>query len=238
MTEIAVISAAGKGTRMLHLAHNKPKHLIRVQNRPFLYFVLKNLAESGIKKMVLIVGHKKEAMEEFAREYKNDFPLELIDQFEIAGTEKYGTAIPIQCAKDAVGKNPFIAIFGDNMYSPKDISALTSEEEFNIVSGFRHEHPEKYGVFLTDGEFLSDVVEKPKTFVSNLINTGLAKFTPEIFDAIDKVGLSSRGEYELTDAIRTLAKERRVKVKTIEDYWFDFGNPADIIRVSKFLEKK
>jgi bifunctional UDP-N-acetylglucosamine pyrophosphorylase/glucosamine-1-phosphate N-acetyltransferase len=124
------------------------------------------------------------------------------------------------------------------MYSPKDISALAKEEEFNIVSGFRHEHPEKYGVFLTDGEFLSDVVEKPKSFVSNLINTGLAKFTPEIFDAIDKVGLSSRGEYELTDAIRTLAKQKRVKVKTIEDYWFDFGNPADIIRVSKFLEKK
>ncbi len=233
----AVIAAAGKGTRMLHLAMNKPKHLIKVCNRPFLYYVLKNLKDAGITEMILVIGHKKEAMEEFAREYGNEFPIKLVDQFEIAGTEKYGTAIPIQCVKDIVDNEPFIAIFGDNMYSPKDIKSLAIDDGYTYISGFKHTHPEKYGVLLTKGEFLEDVIEKPKEFVSNLINTGLAKFTPEIFEIIDRIGVSPRGEYELTDAIRILAKQGRVKVKEIKDYWFDFGNPADVIKVSNFLEK-
>ncbi len=232
----AVIAAAGKGTRMLHLAVNKPKHLIKVRDRPFLYYVLRNLKEAGITEMILVVGHKKEAMEEFAREYHDEFPIELVDQFEVAGTAKYGTAIPIQCVKHAVGSEPFIAIFGDNIYSSKDIRSIAMNDEFTYVSGFKHAHPEKYGVLLTRGEFLEDIIEKPNTFVSNLINTGLAKFTSEIFDVIDRVGVSPRGEYELTDAIRMLAKQGKVKVKEIKDYWFDFGNPADVIKVSGFLE--
>lgn len=222
---------------MLHLAMHKPKHLIHVHNRPFLFYVLTNLKKAGIEEMILVVGHKKEAMQSFAHEYRNEFPLTLVDQFEIAGTEKYGTAIPIECAKDAVGGESFIAIFGDNMYSPEDIRSLMYDDGFTYVSGFRHGHPERYGVLLTEGEYLKDVIEKPKKFVSNLINTGLAKFTPGIFDAIRSVSISLRGEYELTDAIRILAEEKKVKVKRIEDYWFDFGNPADIIRISDFLEK-
>lgn len=234
----AAIAAAGKGTRMLHLATNKPKHLIKVRNRPFLYYVLRNLKEAGITKMILVIGHKKEAMEEFTREYRNEFPIELVDQFEIAGTEKYGTAIPIQCVRNAVSGESFIAIFGDNMYSPEDIRSLAVDDTYTYISGFKHSHPERYGVLLTHDEFLEDIIEKPKEFVSNLINTGLAKFTPEIFNAIDRVSISPRGEYELTDAIRILAKQGKVKVKEIKDYWFDFGNPADIIKVSEFLEKK
>ncbi len=233
----AVIAAAGKGTRMLHLAVNKPKHLIKVRNRPFLYYVLQNLKEAGITKMILVIGHKKEAMEEFAREYRDEFPIELVNQFEVAGTEKYGTAIPVQCAKNAVHGESFLVIYGDNMYSPKDIQSLATDDEFTYISGLKHTHPEKYGVLLKDEEFLSDIIEKPKKFVSDLVYTGLVKFTPEIFNIIDQIGISPRGEYELTDAIRILAKQGKVKVKEIKDYWFDFGNPADVIKVSNFLEK-
>lgn len=238
MIKKAVIAAAGKGTRMLHLAIDKPKHLIKVNNRPFLYYVLSNLKNAGVEKMILVVGHKKELMYEFANDYKNEFDMELIDQFEVAGTEKYGTAIPVACAGQAVKNENFLMIFGDNLYSPKDIRDVAQEDEFNYVSGFRHNHPEKYGVFLSEGEFLKDVIEKPKEFVSDLINTGLAKFTPEVFEAIDRVGISSRGEYELTDAIRFLAKDGKMKIKEIKDYWLDFGNPEDVTRISEFLNRQ
>lgn len=238
MIKKAVIAAAGKGTRMLHLAIDKPKHLIAVNDRPFLYYVLTNLKDAGIEKMILIVGHKKELMYEFAEKYKNEFDIELIDQFEVAGTERYGTAIPVICAKSAVKGESFLTIFGDNLYSPKDIRGIARDDEFGYVSGFHHDHPEKYGVFLSEGEFLKDVIEKPKEFVSNLINTGLAKFTPDIFEVIDRVGVSPRGEYELTDAIRLLAKDGKMKIRKIEDYWFDFGNPDDVIRISEFLKEK
>lgn len=238
MIKKVVIAAAGKGTRMLHLATDKPKHLIAVNDRPFLYYVLTNLKKAGIDEMILVVGHKKERMAEFAEKHKREFDITLVDQFALAGTEKYGTAIPVACARAFVGGEDFVVIFGDNLYSPKDISNIAQKDAFNYVSGFRHDHPEKYGVFLHDGEFLKDVIEKPKEFVSDIINTGLMKFTPEIFDAITRVGVSPRGEYELTDAIRALAEKGRVKIRKIEDYWFDFGNPDDVTRISQFLGKR
>ena len=66
MINKVVIPAAGKGTRMLDLAKNKPKHLINVLDKPFLYYVLKNLQNSGFEEMILIIGHHAEKMEEFA----------------------------------------------------------------------------------------------------------------------------------------------------------------------------
>ena len=64
------------------------------------------------------------------------------------------------------------------------------------------------------------------------------KFTPEIFDKIFQIEKSSRGEYEITDAISLLAKEKKVKVKKLNDFWMDFGRPEDIIKISRFLNSK
>jgi bifunctional UDP-N-acetylglucosamine pyrophosphorylase/glucosamine-1-phosphate N-acetyltransferase len=73
--------------------------------------------------------------------------------------------------------------------------------------------------------------------VGNLINTGLYKFTPEIFNKVSKIKKSPRGEYEITDAITLLAEEKKVKVKKIDDHWLDFGNPGDIVKLFRFLKK-
>ena len=86
--------------------------------------------------------------------------------------------------------------------------------------------------------FLKSIVEKPKKHIGNLINTGLYKFTPDVFNYLDKIKLSSRGEYELTDIINILAKKRKMKVKNLKGIWLDFGKPQDIIKVEKYLSTK
>ena len=89
---------------------------------------------------------------------------------------------------------------------------------------------------MSDGDdFLEKIVEKPKEFVGDLINAGLYKFTPEIFEKVFQIEKSSRGEYEITDAVSLLAKEKKVKIKKINNDWHDFGNPEDIQKLSKFL---
>ena len=69
-----------------------------------------------------------------------------------------------------------------------------------------------------------------------MINTGLYKLTPEIFDALGKIKLSKRGEYELTDALTILAEKGKVKVLSLKDYWLDLGGIEDIKKVEKFLK--
>lgn len=229
-----VIAAAGQGTRMLRLTKNKSKHLINVQKKPFLGYLLDNLLKAGYQELVLVVGYKEEMMREFLKKYS--YKVKVVNQFEILGEEEYGTACPLKCVKTLIDKENFLAVYGDNLYSIKDLKAFNINDNYNYIAGFEHQHPEKYGVLIPDNGFLKEIIEKPKEHVGNLINTGLYKFTPEIFEKIPEISLSPRGEYELTDAVTLLAKEKKVKIKKIQDYWIDFGNPADIIKFSQFLK--
>jgi len=249
MIKKVVIAAAGQGTRMLDLSKDKSKHLINVIDRPFLAYLLDNLVIAGYTDIMLVVGYRRELMEEFIKEFlkysapfekpglgKHELKIKIIDQHEILGPKEkeYGTACPLKCVKDI--KEPFIFLYGDNLYSVDDLKAMNIDDHYNYVAGMEHAHPEKFGVLITEGEFLKEIIEKPKEFVGNIINTGPFKFMPEVFEKLDLIEKSPRGEYEITDVISLLAKEKKVKVKKIKDYWMDFGNPDDIKRLSDFIK--
>jgi len=236
MIKKAVIAAAGRGTRMLHLVKNKPKQLIRTCDAPFLSYLLDNILNAGYKELILVVGHKKEKIEEFLKKYK--YNVQVINQFEVLGKDKYGTACALECVEDTIGTENFIMVYGDHLFSARDFKAFNIDDKYNYMACLKHEHPEKYGVLDIKNGFLKNVVEKPKKYIGNLINIGLYKFTPEIFEKLKKVKLSERGEYELTDAINFLAEEKKMKVREIHDYWLDLSNPADVIRVSNFLKNE
>jgi dTDP-glucose pyrophosphorylase len=103
--------------------------------------------------------------------------------------------------------------------------------------GKKIEDTRKYGVLITENNKLIKIIEKPPEFVGNIINVGLYKFTKDIWPALDKIKLSERGEYEITDALSLLAIEKKVDVLTLKDYWLDFGSREDIPIVEAFLTK-
>lgn len=248
-----VIAAAGQGTRMLALSNDKSKHLICVNDKPFLAYLMDQLVKAGYSDIVLVVGFKKELMEDFTKDYllkQNSVKIQIIDQHEILGPKEkeYGTACPIKCVKGIVKDESFIYVYGDNLFSVKDLKSMNMDDKFCYIAGLKQEHPEKYGVLIApprtgsrrggkdDEVFLEEIIEKPKKFVGNLINAGLYKFTSEVFEKIDSIQKSPRGEYEITDVISLLAKEKRVKIKKIKDYWHDFGNPEDVEKLSNFIK--
>lgn len=238
MIKKVVIAASGQGTRMLPLTRNKPKHLIKIFKKPFLFYLLENIKKAGYKELILVAGFKIEKIREFLA--KEKYKIKLVNQFEILGGKEkiYGTACPLKCVKDIIGQEDFLLVYGDNLYSPRDLKSFNLEDGYNYVAGIVSQKPEKYGVLKTKNGFLKKIIEKPQRFVGNLINTGLYKFTPVVFSKVEKIKLSKRGEYELTDILNLLAEEKKVKVKEIKDYWLDFGNLADIPKVSKFLRNK
>jgi UDP-N-acetylglucosamine diphosphorylase / glucose-1-phosphate thymidylyltransferase / UDP-N-acetylgalactosamine diphosphorylase / glucosamine-1-phosphate N-acetyltransferase / galactosamine-1-phosphate N-acetyltransferase len=250
-----VIAAAGQGTRMLELSKEKSKHLIEVNNRPFLAYLTDSLLLAGYKEIILVVGFKVELMNDFVKNYlppegieKSDFKITLVNQSDIIGPKEkeYGTACPIKCVKDIVGDESFLYVYGDNLFSVEDLKSMNIDDEFCYIAGLKQEHPEKYGVLIpfnvaqgeeVGDEFLEKIIEKPTEFVGDLVNAGLYKFTKDIFEKVFKVEKSLRGEYEVTDAISFLAEEKKVKIKKIKDCWHDFGNPGDIQKISDFLAK-
>jgi len=241
-----VIAAAGQGTRMLHLTKEKSKHLIKVKKRPFLAYLLDNLFLAGYRDLILVVGFKEELVKEFLEKYKpplkslrpSQYKIRQVSQYEILGPKSkiYGTACPLMCARDIIKKSSFIYLCGDNLYSVRDLKAMNVGGKYNYVAGIYRKNPEKYGVLVEESGFLKKIIEKPKEFLGNFVNAGLYKFTPDIFKKIPKIRKSPRGEFEVTDAINLLAREKKVKVQKIQDFCLDFGNPADIILVSCFLK--
>ena len=178
-------------------------------------------------------------LEEFMgtlKKYKDDFKITLVNQFDILGNDRYGTACPLECTKDLLKGESFLAIYGDNLYAVDDLKRFNIEDDYSYIAGLPHEHPENYGVLAVDKNgFLERVVEKPTQPIGNLINTGLYKFTPEVFKYLDKIGISPRGEYELTDVINLLATQGKVKALDLQGIWLDFGRPEDIKKVEDYL---
>jgi len=239
-----VIAAAGQGTRMLELTKDKPKHIIEVQDKPFLFYLLDNLFLAGYREIFLVLGFKGELVEKLLEHYiapcSREFKIKFINQHKILGPKEkeYGTACPVKCVKDEIGSDNFIYVYGDNLFSVEDLKSMNIDDEFCYIAGLKQKNPEKYGVLIEDGaDFLEEIIEKPKEFVGDLINAGLYKFTHEVFDKLSEIKKSPRGEYEITDVISLLAKEKRVKIKKIKDYWHDFGNPNDIKKLSRFFDE-
>ncbi len=215
---------------MLPLTEKVPKVLVEMNGKPFLYYVLKNLQKAGYDDIGIVVGYKKEQFPEFLEKY--GFKATLIEQ-----TEQKGTGHAVMQARDFTKDENFVVLGGDNIWSPKDLKEIAREDDLNYIAGYEVKDPEKYGVLVTKGDSLVEIVEKPTKFVGNLINTGLYKFTPEIYRALEKIEKSERGEYELTDALSLLASDRKVKVTRIKEYWIDLGSKEDIPKVSEALKK-
>ena len=230
----AVVLAAGKGVRMLPLTEDRPKVLVEVLGKPFLWYVLKNLRDAGITEVCLIVGYKKEKMEEFVESLKQSLPELRITMVE--QTEQLGTAHATALARHFVGNETFLSLNGDNLYSVADLKEMAKSDE-NMIAAIEVENPSRYGVLMCDGEKLVKIIEKPNDPPSNLINAAAYVFTSEIFDAIEKIGKSERGEFEITDAITLLAEQGKVKVYVIEDFWKDFGKKDDIPLMEEFLKE-
>jgi len=63
------------------------------------------------------------------------------------------------------------------------------------------------------------------------------KFTPEIFDELEKIEKSERGEYELTDAISSLAKQGKVKIIHAKGFFASLSRPEDIPHIESILKE-
>ncbi|MBD3263055.1 NTP transferase domain-containing protein [Candidatus Woesearchaeota archaeon] len=220
----AIILAAGKGTRMLPLTEKVPKVLIKIAGRPYLWYVLRNLWGAGIKEFGIVVGYKQEKIREFIE--KEKIPnVTFIEQ-----KEQLGTGHALMQARRFAGNEKFLVINGDNLFSKNDIKQILNKSK-NAIAGFDVKNPSVYGVLIADKDKLIEIEEKPENPPSNLVNTGLYFFESEIFEKLESLNKSERNEYELTDAITALAKESKMLVYKLNDYWIDLGKLEDIPKV-------
>ena len=182
----AVLFAAGKSTRTYPLTLTRPKPLLPVANKPIAIHQLEALPES-VTEVIFVVGYRHEMIREALGESHNGVSIRYVMQEEQKGT---GHAL-LQCESHI--DEPFMAFNGDDIYHADDIAELAKLEQGVLCKTV--EDPSRFGVFVVNAEGnVTQVVEKPTEFISNLANTGAYKFSPSIFSILRDTPVSSRGE--------------------------------------------
>ena len=236
-TTKAVLLAAGRGTRMRDLTEALPKPMLEVRGKPVLQHIVDGLRANGLTNLLVVVGWRAEMVKDFFGDGSN-FGVRI--QYE-SQTVQDGTGRVVALARDFVGPDPFLLSYGDILVAPQNYQrichALGDSEA--VISLKRSDDVSQGGaVFVNDNFELVDLREKPKPGepTSPWYNAGIYAFRPSIFDFIAKLEPSPRGEYELTDAVRSLALAgKKVQALEIAGDWADVRDPEILARLNEDL---
>ena len=217
---------AGMGTRMRPHTLTTPKPLLPIAGKPIVQRLVEEIASVSAEKIseiAFIIGNFGQEVENKLKQIASDIGAEAKIYYQL---EALGTAHAVYCAEPSLSGKIVVA-FADTLF--KADFKITDETEAGIWVQ-KVEDPSAFGVVkLNDDGIISEFVEKPKEFVSDLAIIGIYYFRDgeflrnELKYLIDN-NITVKGEYQLTDALENM-KNKGVKFspeQIIE--WMDCGN--------------
>lgn len=215
----AIIPAAGYGTRFLPATKAQPKEMLPIVDKPIIQYVVEDAVSAGIEDIVIVTGWSKRSIEDHF-----DYPFELEKRLEESG--KYealeeirrianlanfyyvrqkgplGNATPIWNARDIVGNEPFVVLWGDEFVDAHPtrcqqlVAAYEQHQPTAVLASIRMDKDEDYkrygyaaGTELEPGILeINRIVEKPGPGMidSDYAIIGGAVYNPEMFNAIEE----------------------------------------------------
>lgn len=233
LLQSAVLLAAGRGTRMRDLTNDLPKPMIPVQGKPILQHILEGLRDAGIQRTLIIVGYRAEVV----RDFFGDGSAFGIALHYVTQVVQDGTGRVVELARDFAGHQPFVLSYGDILVDPLNYRSLCNLDPYEALVSVKRNEADmaKGGCVVLDDQFrLTDLIEKPAgPPPSPWYNAGIYTFRPSIFEHTARLKPSPRGEYELTDAIRTLAKASgNVRALELHGQWADVRDPEVLAQLN------
>ena len=232
----AVILAAGRGTRMGSLTSALPKPMLPLHGKPILEHQIERLEGVGIERVLLITGYKAELVE---GHFNRHPPASAAVSYRRQPTAN-GTGSAALLARDFVSSDGFLLTFGDILVDQSVYRAvLDAMDRFDAVLTVKHvDDPHRGAAVYADGDRVTGIVEKPPPGQSetNWINAGIYGFRRAVFEELERIPVSPRGEYELTDAVSSMIEGGigfgRIP---IDGFWKDVGRPEDLAAAAGFV---
>ncbi len=231
-----LILSGGKGSRLYPLTYSNAKQLIPVANKPVLFRVIETIRDAGITDIGIVVGDTApKIIEAVGRGGRWGVKISYIEQ-----PEPLGLAHAVKISQEFLGDDRFVMFLGDNVIqggiSPL-ISQFASSEWNSQIVLTRIDQPEQYGVAeLGENGRILRLIEKPKNPPSDLALVGIYMFDANIFQAVNAIQPSWRGELEITDAIQWLVDhEFAVHPYIHRGWWIDTGRPGDMLEANDLV---
>jgi len=231
-----LILSGGKGTRLRPITYTSAKQLVPVANKPVLFRVIEAVKDAGIADIGMVIGLETGAEIQAAVGDGSRWGVKLT---YIQQEAPLGLAHAVKVSQEYLGQEPFVMFLGDNVIQG-GIRSLVSQFAANHWNAQivlkRVEDPRAFGVAeLKDGRIVG-LEEKPRQPKSNLALVGIYMFDAHIFEAVQTIKPSWRGEYEITDAIRYLMeKGYQVYPYLHEGWWIDTGKMEDLLDANRLL---
>jgi len=232
----AVVLAAGEGVRLQPLTFTRPKHMIGIGGKPILEHCLDAIKACGISDVVIVVHYMADVIRRFFGSGERlGLKIEYVEQPDVLGT---GNAVSVV---EPFVHEDFVLVYGDLLFTSealqKVIALHDAKKPAATLAVVPVERPEDYGIVELESEWrVKRIVEKPARgeAPSNLANAGLYVFSTEIFEKAGRITASSRGEWEITDAIGLIVREGKpvLAVEIPRSEWFDIGRPWDLLEAN------
>lgn len=234
-----IVPMAGRGSRLRPHTLTVPKPLIPIAGKPIVQRLVEDIAKVAgetIEEVAFIIG-------DFGPEIEKSL-IQIAEKLGAKGNIYYqndplGTAHAIKCAEQSMTGDVVIA-FADTLFRADFVLDKNSDGVIWVKSV---EDPSAFGVVKLDNYgFITDFVEKPQTFVSDLAIIGIYYFNSaeKLMDEINYImdnDIKNGGEYQLTTALENLrTKGAKFTLGKVND-WMDCGNKnATVETNSKILE--
>ncbi|WPY98777.1 sugar nucleotidyltransferase [Christiangramia sp. OXR-203] len=222
-----IVPMAGRGSRLRPHTLTVPKPLIPIAGKPIVHRLVEDIAkvlDEKIDEVAFIIG------EDFGEKVEEDLK-KIAESLDAKGTIYYqdkplGTGHAIMCAKESLS-GPAVVAYADTLFKA-DFNLDKSADAVMWVK--KVENPSAYGVVkLNDNNEITDLVEKPEEFVSDLAVIGIYYFKDvavlkdELQNVLD-AKLTRGGEYQINDGIEAMRKNGLRFVPGKVDEWMDCGN--------------
>ncbi|MFO7894415.1 MAG: sugar phosphate nucleotidyltransferase [Longimicrobiales bacterium] len=261
-TRRAVVLAAGRGIRMQEpddgvvltpgqaaMADAGLKMLVPIHGRPFLAYVLHELAEARLEEVCLVVGPGDD---DPVRAAVEAMPLERLRASFAVQSQPRGSAHAVLAAESCVDDEPFLVINADNVYTAGALRAVGALEGSGLAgydadalvarSNIKPERVAAFALIEEEDGAMAGIVEKPDAATALAmqgapVSMTLWRFQPSIFQACRDTEPSPRGELELVDTVElAIRRGARFQVVPVADGVLDISRRADIPAVERWLQ--
>ncbi len=230
-----VILAGGKGTRLGELTKITNKHLLPVGPLPMIYYPLKKLVGVGIRDIMLVSG--TEHMGDFIELLGSgrDFDCRLTYRVQ---DEAGGIAQALGLAQLFCTGARCVVILGDNIFFDP-LSTILGEaakhQDHAWVALKRVPDPGRYGVAELEGPRVIGIEEKPQQPKSDYAVAGIYVYPADVFEVVQTLRPSRRGELEITDVNLHYLHESRLGYSCLDGYWTDAGTPYSLALANQLV---
>lgn len=235
-----ILLAGGSGSRLYPLTLSLSKQLLPVADKPMIFYPLTTLILAGIREIGIVVA--KESLEQFRRLLGDGTSLGIEIEY-FTQESPLGLAHALHQTREFAHGESIMVILGDNLfYGPgagESLSKFRSHAGGAQIFCKQVHNPQDFGVVEFDERgHIVRLTEKPTSFLSDWVATGLYVYDESVMERISHLSPSSRGELEISDLNNSYLSDSQLTAERLlrSTAWLDTGTIQGLRDASQFVE--